>query len=143
MKLTAKVIYACKAITELALCYEKKAPIQLHAISKAQHIPEKFLVQLFMRLKNANIVSSSRGIAGGYNLVRSPAHVSVADVVRAIDDSLISDNTIPASNGKNKTDRIFNRLWHNVNGIMTETLEKMTFDSIVSQIKNEQLTYYI
>ena len=143
MRLTAKVIYACRAITELALWHDKKVPIQLQAISKAQHIPEKFLVQLLIRLKNANIVSSSRGILGGYNLLRSPTQLSVADVVRAVDDSLISENNIPVSKGKNRTDKIFNCLWSDINHTVTETLEKLTFDTIVAQIKDEQLTYYI
>lgn len=143
MKLTAQVIYACKAVTELALAYDKKAPIQIQAISKAQHIPEKFLVQLLHRLKNANIVRSSRGIAGGYNLVRSPKQLSVAEVVKAVDDSLISGNHISVSKEKHNVDKIFNRLWQDINCTMAETLEKLTFDTIVSQIKNEQLTYYI
>ena len=143
MRLTAKVIYACRAITELALWHDKKVPIQLQAISKAQHIPEQFLVQLLIRLKNANIVSSSRGILGGYNLLRSPTQLSVADVVRAVDDSLISENNIPVSKGKNRTDKIFNCLWSDINHTVTETLEKLTFDTIVAQIKDEQLTYYI
>ena len=143
MRLTAKVIYACRAITELALWHDKKVPIQLQAISKAQHIPEKFLVQLLLRLKNAHIVSSSRGILGGYNLLRSPTQLSVADVVRAVDDSVINENSMPISNGKNRTDKIFNRLWSDINHTVTETLEKLTFDAIVAQIKNEQLTYYI
>jgi DNA-binding IscR family transcriptional regulator len=61
MKIPAKIEYAYKAVLELALRYNKENPVQINTICEAQVVPKKFLIHLLLRLKNANIVNSSRG----------------------------------------------------------------------------------
>ncbi|MBU1864338.1 MAG: Rrf2 family transcriptional regulator [Candidatus Omnitrophica bacterium] len=143
MKLPAKVIYACRAITELALRYETKEPVQLQVIAEAQKIPKKFLVQLFIRLRNAGIVSSMRGVSGGYNLAKNPVQLCVADVVKAMDDTLIVAENHDTKREKPNVDRLLFGVWSDINQGIIQRLEKITFDSIVTQLKNEELTYFI
>ena len=87
MRISRKGEYALRAITFLALNY-KKAPVQIHEISKHEKIPEKFLEQILLQLRRAGLLESKRGAHGGYLLLRPPGKVSLAEVIRVIDGPL-------------------------------------------------------
>jgi len=143
MKLPAKIDYAYKAIIELAIRYKADTPIQLSVISEAQDIPEKFLIQLLLRLKSANITNSSRGMSGGYYLTRPPSQISLADVVRAIDDSIIEAPKEAKCPKVSDADKLISRIWGDIAKDTIKRLEEMTFDKLISKIGNHQLTYQI
>lgn len=142
MKLPAKVIYTCKAIAQLSVSYDSKNPVRIQDISEAQSIPKKFLVQLLIRLKNAGIVNSSRGVSGGYALAKAPSKLTLAEVVRAIDDNIIT--IAPASTRNNKKiDKLFQAVWEEINSDIVSKLENITFADIATKLKNQELTYHI
>jgi len=85
MKLSAKTEYACLAMLELAKEHDSGEPVQLRRIAEEHGIPARFLVQILLQLKGAALVASTRGAAGGYRLARSPAKISLADVVEAVE----------------------------------------------------------
>jgi Rrf2 family protein len=84
MKVTKKGEYAMRALVDLALNY-KKGMRQIQDIVREETIPEKFLEQILIILKNAGIIQSKRGIGGGYLLSRSPDKISLGEVIRVID----------------------------------------------------------
>ncbi|HRW37412.1 MAG: Rrf2 family transcriptional regulator [Acidimicrobiales bacterium] len=92
MRTTAKVDYAVRAAVELARAHpgegHRPAPVTRQAIADAQDIPAKFLEHILADLKRSGIVGSARGADGGYWLQRSPAEVTVADVIRAVEGPL-------------------------------------------------------
>ena len=143
MKIPAKIEYAYKAILELAIRYKGDLPVQIHVISKAQNIPEKFLTHLLLQLKSANIVNSSRGVAGGYYLTRPPSRISLADLFKAIDDTIIGlPGKVRSTKGSQADKAIFN-IWENISKSAEKQLEEVTFDKLITKIENEQLIYYI
>lgn len=143
MKIPAKIEYAYKAVLELAIRYKGDAPVQIHAISKAQGIPEKFLTHLLLSLKSANIVNSSRGVAGGYYLTRPPSRISLADLFKAIDDTIVGLPDKAKSIKGSEADKVIFSVWENISKSAEKQLEEVTFDKLIAKIKNEQLTYYI
>lgn len=143
MKLPAKIEYAYKAILELALRYDKNGPVQLSTMSESQGIPKKFLIQLLLRLKNANVVDSSRGVSGGYYLTRPPSQISLADVVRAVDESMIEAPKEFRGLKGSQSERLLSRIWSDITRNVAKRLEELTFDKFVSQLNKEQLTYQI
>jgi Rrf2 family protein len=62
--------------------------IKSELLATSQHIPTKFLESILVSLRNAGIVSSQRGMDGGYRLAKPPANISVADVMRALEGPL-------------------------------------------------------
>src|SRR5205823_2699738 len=60
-------------------------PVRLKAIAEAHRIPQRFLVQILLQLKGSALVISARGAAGGYQLVRSPDTITLADILNVID----------------------------------------------------------
>lgn len=84
MRVSAKVDYALRALAELAAA-EPGRPVTAERLASAQEIPPKFLENILLELRRAQIVASRRGVEGGYWLARPAAEVSLADVVRAVE----------------------------------------------------------
>ncbi|MEW6009392.1 MAG: Rrf2 family transcriptional regulator [Candidatus Omnitrophota bacterium] len=143
MKLPAKIEYACKAIMELALHYHEGSSMQLKEIAKAQGIPKQFLVQLMIRMKNAGLVDSKRGVVGGYFLTKPPAHLSLADIFRAVDDSILNSNEKTKLIKASDVTKIISFIWEGINKDIATRLESTSLDWLASQINKEQLIYHI
>jgi Rrf2 family protein len=90
MNVSAKADYGMRALLELVAAYEADPHrlVKGEAIATAQGIPLKFLEGILRELRQSGIVASQRGAEGGYRLDRSPAHVTIADVTRALDGPL-------------------------------------------------------
>ena len=76
MKLTTRGRYAVMAMADLAL-FKDKGPTSLTDISLRQNISLAYLEQIFIKLKNKNLVRSVRGSKGGYTLVTSPDEIKI------------------------------------------------------------------
>lgn len=87
MKLSARTEYACLAMLQLAQDYDLGEPVQIRRIADEHGIPARFLVQILLQLKNASLVVSTRGAAGGYRLARQPREISLAEVIDAMEGS--------------------------------------------------------
>ena len=48
----------------------------------------QFLEQLFAVLRRAGVISSQRGVKGGYRFARAPSEVSVLEIVELLDGPL-------------------------------------------------------
>jgi Rrf2 family protein len=83
MRVSAKVDYALRALAELAVA--PAGPVKAERLATAQEIPLKFLENILLELRRAEIVSSQRGAEGGYQLAKPAAEISVADVIRAVE----------------------------------------------------------
>ena len=85
MRLSARVDYALRAMSELAAANRPRTVDQL---SLAQHIPNKYLESILGELRRGGLLRSQRGPDGGYGLARPAADISIADVIRALDGEL-------------------------------------------------------
>ena len=85
MRLSARVDYALRALSELAAA---DAPRTVDQLSLAQHIPNKYLESILGELRRGGLLRSQRGPDGGYRLARAAAEISIADVIRALDGEL-------------------------------------------------------
>ena len=88
MRVTAKVDYAVRALLELAVAGE--GPVKGERIAQAQEIPLKFLENILIDLRHANIVRAQRGAEGGYWLARPANEVTLGEIIRAVEGPLAS-----------------------------------------------------
>ena len=82
MRVSAKVDYALRAMLELAAA---EGLVKSERVAAAQGIPQKFLENILLDLRHAELVTSRRGVEGGYALARPASEISVADVIRAVE----------------------------------------------------------
>lgn len=85
MRITAKGVYALKALLDLSYRYTSGKVIPLSEIAARRHMPLKFLEQIMLILKKAGYVTSRRGIGGGFLLKKSPDSITIGQVIRLID----------------------------------------------------------
>jgi Rrf2 family transcriptional regulator, iron-sulfur cluster assembly transcription factor len=83
MRVTTRTRYAIRALYDLAFHRQGEAT-QAKEIALAQKIPLRFLEQILQDLRRAGLVEARRGPRGGYALARTPAEISLADVLRAV-----------------------------------------------------------
>jgi Rrf2 family protein len=87
MKLSTRGRYGTRLMVELAKHYGK-GPVSMTEISKKQDIPIKYLEQIIIPLKKANLVSSIRGPKGGHMLARSPDQINVWEVLLLLESKV-------------------------------------------------------
>src|SRR3954453_15700720 len=83
ISVTSKSRYAVVAMAELARAGERPVPIK--ELAERREIPEQFLEQLFSTLRRSGLLTSHRGMRGGYTLARSAEEITVLEVVQALD----------------------------------------------------------
>lgn len=81
--LSSKAQYAFRALTYLVHQYDK-GPVLISEIAESKHIPLKFLENILLQLKKADILDSKKGKGGGYFLKAHPSKTTVANVVRIV-----------------------------------------------------------
>jgi len=104
MRLTSKGRYAVSAMVDLAQ-HQQEGPVTLAAIAERQFISLSYLEQLFRRLREGKLVRSVRGPGGGYLLNDNPANISVADVIRAVDEEVKATKCVNAMRGCHRGNR--------------------------------------
>ena len=77
--------YAIRAATYIAQ-QDDKGPISAKDIAEAVDVPVKYLQQILKSMVKSGILSSSRGVGGGYNMKRLPKQVVLGDIVTLFDD---------------------------------------------------------
>lgn len=88
MKLSTKGRYGLRAVIDLALASESDRAVSITSIARRQSLSKSYLEQLVRSLRKAGLVASTRGAQGGYRLAKSPAEISVGDILRALEGDL-------------------------------------------------------
>ena len=70
---------------ELAASFGSGEPVRIGEIAETHGIPSRFLVQILLQLKGAGLVTSTRGAAGGYQLLKPPDEITLGAVMSFID----------------------------------------------------------
>ena len=87
MKFSKKSEYGLRALIELTAAYGKD-PIRRQQIAERQKVPIVFLEQILLALKHAGLLASTRGVSGGYALIKPPSKVTLGQVIRILDGPL-------------------------------------------------------
>jgi len=85
MRLSKKAEYGLRA---LALMARGRKSWSIQEISEKEHIPAKFLEQILLSLRHAGLLTSRRGMMGGYSLARSASEITVGEVIRSLEGPL-------------------------------------------------------
>ena len=84
LRLSKKADYALIAMKHLALRGDR-ASSSAREIAEAYGIPIELMAKVLQRLVRRGLLVSHQGTHGGYQLVRVPSQISVADVIQAIE----------------------------------------------------------
>jgi len=137
MRLTTKGRFAVTAMIDLGMRHQR-GPVTLAGISERQRISLSYLEQLFGRLRRQGIVDSVRGPGGGYTLARSMEEISVASIIRAVDEPIDATQCGGLGNCHDDRECMTHDLWMNLNARIYEYLESVQLGELVrTQLKKE------
>ena len=139
MKLSTRGDYATRALLELALV-EGQA-LSVHDLAERTRISPKYLEQIMMRLRTANILRSHRGANGGYRLARLASDISIGEVVRLMDGPLAPSPCAsesahvpcPAYRCPTETGCVLRGLWADVRDAIADVLDRTTFGELAER----------
>lgn len=132
MRLTTKGRFAVTAMIDLAL-RNNEGPVALAGISERQKISLSYLEQLFGKLRRHNLVESVRGPGGGYSMARPLTSVSVADIIRAVDEPLDATQCHGHQNCHEEQRCMTHDLWTTLNEKMYDYLSSVTLEDLVAK----------
>ncbi len=87
MKLTTRGHYSVKALLDLSL-QQSCGPTSVAAIATRQKLPAPYLEKLLIEMRQAGLIESIRGAQGGYQLARSPAQISLGQILEAVGETI-------------------------------------------------------
>jgi Rrf2 family protein len=86
VKLSRKCEYALRALAAIASAdAQGQHLLPIGELALRTRIPEKFLEQILLALRNADILRSRRGVEGGYGLNKPPCDIRFGEVIRLIE----------------------------------------------------------
>ena len=107
-------------------------PVTLAGISERQDISLSYLEQLFGKLRRHHLVESVRGPGGGYCLTKALEEVSVADIIRAVDEPIDATQCGGKENCKDDGRCMTHDLWVNLNAKIYEYLNSVSLAELVN-----------
>lgn len=131
MRLTTKGRFAVTAILDVALNAGEQ-PVSLSAVAERQSISLSYLEQLFGKLRRSGLVDSVRGPGGGYVLARDASEISVAHIVKAVDESLDARQCEGRRDCLGGQECMTHELWHNLSLKMFDYLDSITLHDLIA-----------
>jgi Rrf2 family transcriptional regulator, iron-sulfur cluster assembly transcription factor len=136
MKLTTRGHYSVKALLDLSL-QPDYGPASVKAIAQRQDLPAPYLEKLLIEMRRAGLVQSLRGPQGGYQLARSPAEISLGQIIEAVGESidpLFSDR----QNQEQAGDWVTQTLWNRLHQKLKESLYSISLEDLYYDARSWQ-----
>jgi FeS assembly SUF system regulator len=101
-------------------------------LSEATSLPFPVVGKILKSLTQEGLLASHRGAKGGYSLTRSPASVSVAEIIQALEGpiALMACSAGPGHCGQEHTCRV-REPWQRIHSAIQSTLVDVSLASLV------------
>lgn len=122
--------YGIVLLTHLA----RQRAVPIHSardLADASHLPVPTVNKLLKKLSQARLLTSQRGVNGGYTLAKDPAEISVADVISALEGPIGMTECSSTSGLCSLEPTCPNRSgWRNISQAIRDTLQKLSLQEI-------------
>ncbi|MCC6932700.1 MAG: Rrf2 family transcriptional regulator [Deltaproteobacteria bacterium] len=130
VKLSREEQYGIMALVDLAYNLDG-GPAQVRQIAKRQRIPQRFLEQIFAKLRQADVVVGKRGPRGGYSLAKPANEIKLEEVMQALRPRLQEDDRSDAPALANLIDNV----WSEIEGSFHSTLRQVSLANLCDRAK--------
>lgn len=132
VKFTTKAEYGLAALADIAIHSEQGEKATTYEIAQRQNISHKYLEQILLQLRQANLIRASKGQKGGYSLMQPASVIHISDVLNALDSSILADvPEVDENSGLRRN--IKDCLWDKMNGAMRNYTDHMTLAELIEQ----------
>ena len=139
MKISKKSQYGLRAMVYLAGVFGKEKKIcSLREISEKENISFDYLEKIMSKLEKKGLVSSKRGVRGGYLLSRAPEKITVGQIIKVLEGSLAPVKCVAKEKRERYTcprRRICKTLsvWQKIQDTLNLTLNSITLADLVKK----------
>jgi Rrf2 family protein len=135
MKVSSRVHYGLRAMTELARSYSDGHPLAISEIARNEDLPLAYLEQLVGELRRAGLVDGTRGVRGGYRLSRAPKDITVGDVYRVLEGEVApvectAEDYLPGTCAREAM-CLSRNIWERVQLAILQVLDSTTLDDLL------------
>lgn len=136
MKLTRRGHYSVKALLDLSL-QPRFGPTSVKSIAKRQELPAPYLEKLLIEMRRAGLVQSVRGSQGGYQLARSPAQISLGQILEAVGETI---EPLPrhSPDADSAEDWVTFSLWNRLHKKLAEALYSISLEDLYYDVRSWQ-----
>ena len=130
--------YALHAMIALSL-HEGAGPVLLRDIATAQRVSPKYLEQLAIPLRRAELLNAERGPNGGYELARPAEEITAREVVEALEGPIDLLDWVRTPRACDRAEAYAARgLWARVGRAITEVLAETTLADLCEEERAAQ-----
>jgi len=147
MKLSTRMRYGTRALTELALAWPDKN-LSTKDMADRQDISFKYLEQIMTPLRAAGLINSTRGRHGGFALARPPEDIKLIEVYEVLEGSAAPVECVDHPEQCPMEDICPSHdTWAKMRDALQEILEQTTLQDLAEKKKekagNRSSMYYI
>lgn len=133
MKISTRGRYGVRALLELAM-QETNWPVALKTLAEKQDISVKYLEQLLIPLKGADLVKSVRGARGGYMLARPASQIVMHDILRALEGPLAVVECVDNPEDCDRVEQcVVHELWEEMSRLVRDYLNGITLEELAEK----------
>ena len=136
MKFSTRVEYGMLALTDIALYSERGSSVSAPDIAEREGISQKYLEQILTQLKQAGLIRAQKGLRGGYNLARSAEEICVADILNALDNSILEPQDQAEQGERSLRAAVNTCLWEKLNQNLVGYAESRTLYELVQECRD-------
>lgn len=131
MHITLESDYAVRIVTFLAA---QNTRFDAKTISENTEVTLRFALKILRKLVASEIVRSYKGTTGGYELMKTPDKISLADVIGAIEGPYYFSRCLNPENGCPRTNGCgckASKVFADISKTVSNKLSKTTFDQLI------------
>ena len=134
MRISTRVEYGMLALTDIALYAENGASVSAPDIAERENISQKYLEQILTQLKQAGLIRAQKGLRGGYALTRAADKISIAEILNALDNSILEEVDPSGNESERSLRNVVNAcLWKKMNGLLIEFAKNKTLSEFIQE----------
>ena len=138
MKITAQEEYGLRCLLRLARASGEE-PLTIPEVAAAERLSVAYVAKLLSVLRQAGVIESVRGRAGGYRLAKAPAEVRLGAVMRALGEPLFEEPAYCAQHASPETGGVcvhnggcsLRALWQTLEGWVRRILDQVTLADLL------------
>ncbi len=133
MRLSTRSRYAIRALLDLA-ANGGEGPVLVREIAEREDISVRYLEQLLLPLKAANLVRATRGSSGGFTLAKKPDEITLQEVIRIMEGSTGFTECVDDPGICLRADTcVLREAWVEVTNAANEVLQTTTLQKLVER----------
>jgi Rrf2 family protein len=138
MKITSQEEYGLRCLLRLARGKDEVSRT-IPEIAREEGLSAPYVAKLLAVLRQAGLIESQRGRAGGYHLTRKPSAIGLGEVLLALGEPLFDDpgycqrhaGALTDGNCVHQGDCTLRALWQTLEQWMRQTLDRITLADLL------------